>query len=722
MFSSAAFAHGTRCQQCVLCPCCAHSLATVKRARTADYAYACLHCRWSSDRPKNALIAPEQGMLMQGVRAREIELQPSSIVSLGIGSAAGGSSASGHGAAHALGLASLGLSHGLGLAGAAGAAGLHAAPGSASGTFQHLVSHYKQEARRAAVAATVLQTNYTGPLQQATFSPLPSPPAHAGLRGPFETALFGAAGSGGGSGSGAARDGPTIGAFLAATQQKESDERRQFYVLPRHQEQHKQRGEAEEKTGDGSVAESERSGRSNPSAPTTLSAAQLQASTVAGIPAWLQDSEQLSKCMHELTSLEQRLMQPTFSNAVAAAAGSGNTSNSSSSGSSADPHLRHQSSLYPVRQPLLTKLAHRCRSCSKYVVKPGPGASKVIFEIQHAAQHLLPACSLQFADADGSDAVMTAGGAAAAGAAVAPMSLAGVLSVSPRLPVLRAGHAYTLVVHLKNPLEKPVRVRLELLRDSAARYPMLHTMLQHNELLGAAGRAAAAAARSRSDRSSASAASPRSLTAATAPPAATAGGGGGGASSSALPDPGVLLGVSGALELDSGNVAYVCSSDRGAAAAIDAANAAQQRVLYVDGVTPPQAALRRSCDVALGKSGAPAAAEAAGGDGSLSAWLQLPAFDELQEESTAAVPIGLGRGLLPDDDVQLVASRHLSKLGVYVRVLPRFSAADSVDPADPQSVQFGMRVHLEALERGGVGIDQISYDMWITAGQVLSSK
>ena len=54
----------------------------------------------------------------------------------------------------------------------------------------------------------------------------------------------------------------------------------------------------------------------------------------------------------------------------------------------------HPPTVHPRRRPLLTKLAHRCPQCTKFVIKPGPGAGKVSFEIQHSAFSLVPRLTL----------------------------------------------------------------------------------------------------------------------------------------------------------------------------------------------------------------------------------------------------------------------------------------------------------------------------------------
>lgn len=88
--------------------------------------------------------------------------------------------------------------------------------------------------------------------------------------------------------------------------------------------------------------------------------------------------------------------------------------------------------LPPRRKPLATKVAHRCRSCHKHLVKPGPGASKASFEILQAALAFVPCVT------------------------VAPFEN------------LRVGSTADITLFFKNPVEKPMRLWLSLPSDASS--------------------------------------------------------------------------------------------------------------------------------------------------------------------------------------------------------------------------------------------------------------
>jgi dynactin-4 len=104
--------------------------------------------------------------------------------------------------------------------------------------------------------------------------------------------------------------------------------------------------------------------------------------------------------LYEISNLSQRLASPSVQSAVLA-------------------------QFYPRRKQLLTKLAHRCKKCSKYVVKPGPGAGKISFEIHQAALSTLPT-----------------------------------LTIAPFTSPLAVKTPQQIIIYLKNPLEKEIRLRL----------------------------------------------------------------------------------------------------------------------------------------------------------------------------------------------------------------------------------------------------------------------
>ena len=78
VFSSSAQAALGRCEQCVECPVCAHSLQTAFHASTAVYSFLCSACRWASysrSEPQSpaSLCASDVTALLSAVRAREAD-------------------------------------------------------------------------------------------------------------------------------------------------------------------------------------------------------------------------------------------------------------------------------------------------------------------------------------------------------------------------------------------------------------------------------------------------------------------------------------------------------------------------------------------------------------------------------------------------------------------------------------------------------------------------
>jgi len=85
--------------------------------------------------------------------------------------------------------------------------------------------------------------------------------------------------------------------------------------------------------------------------------------------------------------------------------------------------------IYPKRTPLRSKLALRCPHCHKYVLKPSPAISRVKFEINFAALHVLPSLSLNV-DKD-------------------------------QIQRLRGGEVVHIGLGIRNPLEREFSVRVE---------------------------------------------------------------------------------------------------------------------------------------------------------------------------------------------------------------------------------------------------------------------
>ena len=76
VFSSSAQSSLGRCDQCVECPVCAHTLQTAYHSSTQRYSYLCANCKWTSvDRltptAPHSLAAADVTVLLAAVRARE---------------------------------------------------------------------------------------------------------------------------------------------------------------------------------------------------------------------------------------------------------------------------------------------------------------------------------------------------------------------------------------------------------------------------------------------------------------------------------------------------------------------------------------------------------------------------------------------------------------------------------------------------------------------------
>jgi hypothetical protein len=365
VFTTPAFANQNRCEQCVECPVCQHTLVSssnhASRSTTGTtgglYAYHCEYCKWSSVED----YEPQLRNITRSDAASSSEASASNNNNNNSNTYAPLTSAEAN-------LLSARVKE------------AESNPGQAA-TFAYLVAHHKARHRMAQAAAAA----------QAGLALSSGPSSSSSALG-FSTNSRG--------NSGRARLFDEFETLLAASDAANP------LVADGSAPGNGYSRAASRVASMSSAGGSPFSDGTGP--PPSLDALSLESSNVARWMSWRSSREALLHAQHYTLPSEAvtNPFDPVDPLLLGVFDGGDDGGQSSSGGgvedvASLQQRLAHPSTqlvrsrgLPPRRKALATKVAHRCNHCHKHLVKPGPGAAKPTFEILLAALSFIPTVTI----------------------------------------------------------------------------------------------------------------------------------------------------------------------------------------------------------------------------------------------------------------------------------------------------------------------------------------